>query len=665
MSLAMTLSLFAVSSLTLSVGLLAAWLLRERLSPAAQNRLLRATLTATLAGLALCMIPLPRPASPLFTAPEPTPVSLSRAAQASPAAPAPPFTSASEGRRQTPGTNFPPLAKLLPLLGAAISLLLLLRLVLAYATVIRIARQAQPYVSSLFPDGIATPHAGGKHLRLLTLPESIKTGFDGKTRFDEDALFLADLPLLRPFLLLPANAEKRFSPEAFRAIIAHEAAHRERRDCRWNLAAQIFCCLLWFQPLTWLLWRQLECTAETACDAAALLETACSPRAYADTLLQFAAAQHRAPAGFANVTAPLVRSSLKERLETLMKRPSSSLLPDSAPLRSGIALAAALVALGGATLFGVRTALPANAQPPAPSATTGVATNPLAEPLDADIHNATILQAVKLAARAQRLQIVPAEWEANGLTGSIASLRISEQPLRHALSLIIRASNQATPPRTKFDFRVEGETLHLIAVQVDNSGIPLTPVTVKFGPGPLGDGLTALMQAIGETAEIGENLPDNVRFDFKNVPLSKALDAVVQQYRASHPKHGEMVVYATPTGVRVLTLAQQRKEAVENQKYAEIAVEKSKVEWRKCMAQLVTLDFKNVTLQIALEQLFRCGGIVNFLIDPNVGSSLVSVTCKDATVEQALKQIIAASKTPLQYKVVNGVIMVSPAPTKP
>lgn len=100
-----------------------------------------------------------------------------------------------------------------------------------------------------------------------------------------DGPFLAGL--VRPAIYLPADHPETFSPDAFRAVLAHELAHAGRNDTRWTLASRLLCALLWFQPLLWLLCRKLDHVSEDACDLAVLAH-ACPPRVYADCLLTLA-----------------------------------------------------------------------------------------------------------------------------------------------------------------------------------------------------------------------------------------------------------------------------------------------------------------------------------------------------------------------------------------
>jgi hypothetical protein len=78
-----------------------------------------------------------------------------------------------------------------------------------------------------------------------------------------------------------------------RAVLAHEFAHIRRRDTWTSALTFVARSLLWFHPLAWWVRRETAQLAELACDLVAL-ETAKSPAAYAELLLDWAKAAKRA-----------------------------------------------------------------------------------------------------------------------------------------------------------------------------------------------------------------------------------------------------------------------------------------------------------------------------------------------------------------------------------
>jgi beta-lactamase regulating signal transducer with metallopeptidase domain len=76
------------------------------------------------------------------------------------------------------------------------------------------------------------------------------------------------LGLLRPRIVLPADFERRYSPDERRLALAHEITHHRRGDIWWNLAATLVLAFNWFNPVAWVAHRAFRADQELACDAA-------------------------------------------------------------------------------------------------------------------------------------------------------------------------------------------------------------------------------------------------------------------------------------------------------------------------------------------------------------------------------------------------------------
>ena len=130
------------------------------------------------------------------------------------------------------------------------------------------------------------------------------------------------LGLFRPRIVLPTAAV----PEGdFRHMVLHELAHYRRGDPLYKWLVQLTVCLHWWNPLVWVMAREIDRACELACDEAVL--RALKPeerRAYGDTLLRAleSGGGYRAAPGAVSLgeNAEL----LKERLTAIMnfKRPS-------------------------------------------------------------------------------------------------------------------------------------------------------------------------------------------------------------------------------------------------------------------------------------------------------------------------------------------------------
>ena len=120
---------------------------------------------------------------------------------------------------------------------------------------------------------LAQVRTGGLCMRLLECP---------------DLPIPATCGLVRPVILLPPGS-RNWPAEQRRLILLHELAHVRRRDGLWQLVGQFACALYWFNPLVWLLDRQVSLDRERACDDAVLTADNPTPPAdYAQTLLEVA-----------------------------------------------------------------------------------------------------------------------------------------------------------------------------------------------------------------------------------------------------------------------------------------------------------------------------------------------------------------------------------------
>ena len=97
--------------------------------------------------------------------------------------------------------------------------------------------------------------------------------------------------LVAPALMLPQNA----SPEdGLDYALLHELIHYRRRDIWLKALVMLTVSVHWFNPVMWLMVRQVDRDIELACDEAALTVLPEEERlAYGETILQAAARVHR------------------------------------------------------------------------------------------------------------------------------------------------------------------------------------------------------------------------------------------------------------------------------------------------------------------------------------------------------------------------------------
>jgi BlaR1 peptidase M56 len=92
--------------------------------------------------------------------------------------------------------------------------------------------------------------------------------------------------VLRPLIFLPESA-RDWDESRLRAVLLHESAHVQRRDCLAKYVAQASRAMLWWNPLAWMSAARLYDEQELACDDA-VLSAGVPPEDYARALLDTA-----------------------------------------------------------------------------------------------------------------------------------------------------------------------------------------------------------------------------------------------------------------------------------------------------------------------------------------------------------------------------------------
>jgi len=157
-----------------------------------------------------------------------------------------------------------------PLLAAAWSLIvavLLFRLALAYAAVVRVKRAATPLEDPL----IAARLRAAGHSRRATVASS------------PDIQIPCAIGFRRPMILIPAGLVASLDADDLARVVLHESAHLQRYDDCINALEQIVCALQFFQPALFLARRRIDFEREVACDDR-VLEDSGEPLRYAECL---------------------------------------------------------------------------------------------------------------------------------------------------------------------------------------------------------------------------------------------------------------------------------------------------------------------------------------------------------------------------------------------
>jgi beta-lactamase regulating signal transducer with metallopeptidase domain/thiol-disulfide isomerase/thioredoxin len=135
--------------------------------------------------------------------------------------------------------------------------------------------------------------------------------------------------VLHPVVILPEVVASLETP-ALDAILAHELAHHRRRDPCINWLQVMLTMVWWFNPLLWILNRQIRKVREDCCDDLLLTRKLTTDQVYCDTLLSAASKlTERAVAGlslgFGDNLHPLGRRLERIMDQTLRRAPRLSL----------------------------------------------------------------------------------------------------------------------------------------------------------------------------------------------------------------------------------------------------------------------------------------------------------------------------------------------------
>jgi len=154
--------------------------------------------------------------------------------------------------------------------------------------------------------GVSLALAGWRQLRFSA---AVKAGRAGP----------AAVGVIQPHMVAPADFAQRFNDQERRLIRAHERAHMDRLDARYNALATFATWAFWFNPLVHLALRAMRIDQEVACDATVMQRLPTERRAYAETLLRSQLAASAVPVFGSQWAA----HPLEARLRMLARRPAS------------------------------------------------------------------------------------------------------------------------------------------------------------------------------------------------------------------------------------------------------------------------------------------------------------------------------------------------------
>ncbi len=127
----------------------------------------------------------------------------------------------------------------------------------------------------------------------------------------------------RPCIILPST---KLSEVDFRNTIIHELTHYKRLDLFYKWLVQFTICLHWFNPLVYLMGREINRACELSCDEAVISKlNSKEQKSYGDTLLNaLAMGNYHQP--LASLALNEGKALIKERLDSIMKFKKKSTL---------------------------------------------------------------------------------------------------------------------------------------------------------------------------------------------------------------------------------------------------------------------------------------------------------------------------------------------------
>lgn len=129
--------------------------------------------------------------------------------------------------------------------------------------------------------------------------------------------------IIRPRIILPDAA---YSDEQLKNILLHEVTHLKRFDLAVKWLAVFAVALHWFNPLVYLVKREMNRACELACDEKVLdILGSADKQAYGETLISVVAAQ-KCPRGALQATMCEEKESLKERVAAIVSHTRKSKL---------------------------------------------------------------------------------------------------------------------------------------------------------------------------------------------------------------------------------------------------------------------------------------------------------------------------------------------------
>jgi len=150
--------------------------------------------------------------------------------------------------------------------------------------------------------------------------------------------------LVRPTILLPAQAVTGWSPDQLELVLLHELAHVRRWDNLVNLLQRVIESLLFFHPAVWLVSAWVRAEREHCCDAIVVRQTG-QPEAYAATLASLTETSS-AVLAHAHVTSGMAQHRLVARIRRILERREEPMQVSRKSLAAAVLLFVVVVMMG-------------------------------------------------------------------------------------------------------------------------------------------------------------------------------------------------------------------------------------------------------------------------------------------------------------------------------
>jgi hypothetical protein len=149
--------------------------------------------------------------------------------------------------------------------------------------------------------------------------------------------------ILHPMIMLP---EKQYSDTQLQNILLHELTHLRRHDIIMKWLSVLAGALHWFNPIVYLVRREIDRACELACDEAVIMNLDDNGKQnYGDTLIAVVA-EHKTPKTVLSTTMGEEKKVLKERLTAIMRNKKRSHITILISAVLLIAVAGTAIALG-------------------------------------------------------------------------------------------------------------------------------------------------------------------------------------------------------------------------------------------------------------------------------------------------------------------------------